>query len=180
MSHGFLPSNTPQLPGPPPGSTSSVQYSWGNNSGKILNKWRDKAIVFDLKHSVRIRTGDEAWTAVTEALTPLQICSNQGFAYYKWDAKYDIGVYRRSGSWAHSMQIIAAFDIKDQRFAVVRNQWGRKAHKNCGHGVPLGSFVIYWETFEAWLQNAYCATIGEVQGKQVARWYKALQKGVIT
>jgi hypothetical protein len=172
MTHGFLPSNLEGLVGPPPGSTSSVQGSWGNNSGGVLRKWRPKAIEFDLATSVRVRNGNEAWTALTEILTPIQICSGQGFAYKGWDSKYQIGLYKFSGSWSHSMQLIAGMEIKGERFCVVRNQWGRKAHKDCGRGIPLGSFAITWATLERWLPNAYAATIGEIKGKQFSKFLR--------
>jgi hypothetical protein len=68
-------------------------------------------------------------------------------------------------------------EIAGARFFVVRNQWGRKAHKDCGRGIPLGCFAITASTLSSWLPNAYAATIGEIKGQAFKRYLKnALNK----
>jgi len=166
MEYGFLPCGTPGLEGPYPQSSERVGRQFGS-SKSVLDKYKPEAMKYDLVNSWDIKDVDSAKDAVLVKRAPLQICSNWGFASAGVDNRYGIEIYRRSGQWAHSMQIIGMFLLKGQWFVVVRNQWGRNYHKAPGAGVPAGSFIIPIELLASWIPNAVVMAIGELQGRQL-------------
>ncbi len=165
MEHGFLPSNTPGLTGPFPQSTSAIGREFGRSRG-VLDRWREKASTFDLADSLKIGTADEAKDVLTVAKCPIQICSGWGFGRPFWDSKREIWIYRRSGSWSHSMQIVGCIEVKGEWFIVVRNQWGTEYHKDPGRGIPRGCFIIGLDLLAAWLRDAYASTIGQIVARK--------------
>lgn len=164
MEHGFLPCDTPNLTGPFPQSTSTIGRQFGK-SRSTLDKFHDTAINFDLVESTRITSVDEVRRFLTEVYSPLQICSSWGFRPSYYDNNRGIWIYKASGRWSHSMQLVGWISIKGEEFIHVRNQWGRDAHKNSTPVIPLGGFLISPDTMKSWLRSAYCASIGEIKGK---------------
>lgn len=166
MNHGFLPCDADRLDGydQKPQGTSGTGRLFGSNKS-VLDTFHDQAIKFDLVDSTRVTTVDEVKTILTEVYSPIQICSNWGFKAFSYDNERKIWIYKQSGSWSHSMQLIGWLEIKGESFIHVRNQWGRSAHKDCTPVIPLGGFLIGVDTLSQWLPNAYAATIGEIKGK---------------
>lgn len=163
MAHGILPSDTAGLHSPPDGGSASNQRAWGSNSGGVLNEWRPKAINTTLMQSVFVSDADTAKSLILDHLVPLQICSGWGFAYSHTDG--ELAVYKPSGSWAHSMQVIGWFTYRGTEYVVIRNQWGANAHRKAGLGIPLGCFVIPADTFARWIRDSETASIAQVKGR---------------
>jgi hypothetical protein len=165
QEHGFLPSDTAGLPTPVPQGTSSTGRSWGSNRGRVLQKWRDQALAYDLEHSYQIESVEDLWEALTEDFHPVQICSNWGFKashQVKIDGNESFTLYQRGGRWAHSMQILAGFRHKGDEYYKIGNQWGPNAHKDGWY------FIVSADTMEAWLRAADARTIGEIKGRPVS------------
>lgn len=147
-----------------PQGTASANRLFGRSRDEI-EKWTDKAIKFKMLEAPKCRTAEEAKDLIVIKKTPLQICSGWGFAYWKFDEKYGVHLYRASGSWSHSMQVVAIFAIKGQWFVVIRNQWGKDAHKGSPEiKIPGGCFVITLEDFARWIRDAEVMGIGEIDG----------------
>lgn len=157
QEHGFLPCFVPGVSdyGSLPQSSSTVGRLFGRSRAE-LEKWMPHARPFDLVEAPKVQSADDVWELIVNKKIPLQICSGWGFRFKQTDAN-GINVYDRGGSWSHSMQLIAAFRIKQQKYCTVRNQWG-KSHKD-GQ-----SFTIRWETLERWIPNSETIGIGEIQG----------------
>lgn len=135
--------------------TKSVRSNAGNG-GDFLNDH----VKFGLKHrmgpSTRIRDTDDLWEAITVLKQPCMICSNWGFGPSR-DIGGPIGwVYKRQGSWSHNMTLSAAVKYKGNRYFKDLNQWGPNAHRNGWH------FWIDDDTMNAWLKQAECQTIGDI------------------
>lgn len=172
QKYGYLPCYTPGLeryPGTPPQCDAKTGRLFGSSKTE-LEKWMPYAVEFDLLEAPVCKTVDDAWSLVAIKRIPLQICSNQGFAYDRFDAKYGVHLYKASGSWAHSMQIVCAFIIKGQMFFVIRNQWGKNQHKGSPEiGIPGGCMVITAEVMSRWLRSAQCIGVGEIKGLATPR-----------
>ena len=67
-----------------------------------------------------VKTGDEAWAAIGNGY-PIALCSNVGYTMSR-DSE---GFCRRSGSWAHCMEVRARFVHPSKgRSYVIQNSWG--------------------------------------------------------
>lgn len=171
MTHGFLPCFVEGLSkyagagdAALPQGTAAAGRLFGKSKAEI-QKWTDKASDFDLLEAPKCTSGDDAIELVAKKQIPLQICSGQGFAYDRFDAKYGVHLYRFSGSWSHSMQIVAVFAIKGQWFVVIRNQWGQSASKGSPEiGIPAGCMVITLELFAKWVKKSECIGLGSIKG----------------
>lgn len=159
QEHGFLPCFTPGLEiySELPQGTATVGRLFGRSLTEI-KKWTAKALPFDLLEAPVCTSADDCKLLVVEKKIPLQICSGQGFAFWKVDPTTGINLYRPSGSWSHSIQIVACFAIKGRWFVKVRNQWGVDAHRD---GM---TFTITLEDFARWIKSAECIGIGQIQG----------------
>lgn len=166
MTHGFLPCYTPGLDvygGTLPQASANANRLFGKSKAEIM-KWEPKALQFDLEEAPKIKSADEAWTAIVDKKIPLQICSGQGFKYKGRDEN-GVEIYVPGGSWPHSLQVVAAFQIKSQRYKAIRNQWGYDAHKGSpNQGIVGGVFVITYETFDRWVKNSETIGIGSIKG----------------
>jgi hypothetical protein len=165
QKHGIVPCcevegvlGSPVTPYPNP----SGSYTRAFNRKSKLDPFLPVAAKYPLKDSTVVSSGDQVWESITVAKTPIQICSGWGFAYHR--EQDGLRVFRRSGSWSHSMQIIGAFSIGSNRYECVRNQWGRNAHGQPGRGFPGGCFIITHDTMESWIRDANAMTIGELVG----------------
>lgn len=168
MKHGFLPCFTTGLKeaygDDMPQSSTSTGRLFGK-SRKEIEKWTDKAASFDLLEAPKCESADDAKELMVAKKVPLQICSGWGFTYHKFDDKYGVHLYKKSGSWSHSMQLVACFAIKGQWFITIRNQWGQDQHKGSPEiGIPGGCMVIPIELFSTWVKSAETIGIGAIKG----------------
>lgn len=164
QEHGFLPSDTPGLPGPFPQSSAQVGRQWGS-SKSTLQTWRPKAITFDLEHSWQCKSADDVWKAIVVDKQPVQICSGWGFVPKEQITLNGVRfwLYVKGGGWSHSMTLMGAWKIGGRRFFKDSNQWGMQAHKDGYY------FVVEDDTMDKWVRNAHAATIGEIKGRPTQR-----------
>lgn len=160
VKHGFLPcfaSGLKEAYPSLPQSSSTVGRLFGRSLAEI-KKWIDKATDFKLKEAPVADSEDDVWDLIVNKKIPLQICSGWGFTFR--ETIEGINVYRRGGSWSHSMQIVGAFEKKSYRFYKIRNQWGPNAHKDgrC--------FTILADEMAKWIRASETIGIGEVEGLQ--------------
>lgn len=167
QTYGFVPCYTKGLDkygGTLPQSSGDANRLLGRSKAEI-EKWMPSAKQFDLVEAPIARTGDEAWSLVVDKQIPLQICSGWGFRYKGFDSKYGVELYVPGGSWSHSMQIVAMFEIKSTRFVCIGNQWGEDAHRGSPDiGIPGGYFVITFDDFSRWIKQSETIGIGEIKG----------------
>lgn len=169
MKHGFLPCFTPGLDkyGSLPQSSASVGRLFGKSKAEI-EKWTDKASLFDLLEAPKCKTVDEFWDLVVEKQIPLQICSGTMPTFWKNDDKYGIPLYRMGEPASHSTQLVAGIELKGARFAVGRNQWGYGAHKGAPSiGIPGGCYTFPIEELAKWLPKAETIGIGSIKGLEI-------------
>ena len=136
--------------------------SWGNNRQGELNDHLEIAKSFRMTESVVVRSGDDLINVVSVLKHPCHICSGWGFASAGFDSKYEMTIYRRSGTWYHNMTVYGVFEVKGTWFVLVKNLWGPAAHHEIGRGLPKGCFVIPLTLFDKWIVNAECMSIGEL------------------
>lgn len=147
-----------------PQGTASANRLFGS-SRNIIEKWIPKAKSFEMTEAPVAKTADDAKVLICDKKVPLQICSGWGFAYDRFDTKYNIHLYKKSGSWSHSMQVMAIFAIKGAWFVCIRNQWGLSAHKGSPEiKIPKGCFCIPFELFASWMKSAEVMGIGNIKG----------------
>ncbi len=157
LEHGILPSDLDVLSeyNVPQGSARTGRRFGSSRS--LVQKYRKYAIDYKLEHSYQVETVDSLWDAIVEKKMPCQICSSWGFR--SQEKREWFYIWKQSGRWAHSMQIIAAFKLKGQMYFMIGNQWG-----NYHNGTYW--FVVTAETMEKWLRQADCRTIGNIAGRQ--------------
>lgn len=170
IEYGYLPSDLPGLtvkPGEPAEPDANTGRDWGSRKS-ILDQWKAKAEPFKVAAgpSMHCETADIAREMVVDHLRPLTIASDWGFAKDRFDEKYGITLWKKSGSWAHQMHIRGIFSIKGQWFVYVGNQWGLNYHGSVGEGFPRGGFVIPFELFARWTREAFVAARGNFSGRQ--------------
>jgi len=164
QKYGFLPCSTPGIPQEDlPQGLAQTGRRFGS-SQQVLEKWMPHAKVFDLEEAPACRSADDAIKLITEKYYPLQICSGWGFGYWKYDANYDLDLYKPSGSWSHSMQIVACFEVKGAWFVTIRNQWGDSHKGSLNRGFPKNCMVIPIETFDRWVKDSETLAIGKIKG----------------
>lgn len=158
MALGFLACDHPELDSddfPEPKSTS-LYRQWGSND-TLMNQFVDDAGKFDLLTSIECRDAETASTRMLDHFEPLQICS--GWAFVPTDKRLPNGdiLYRRRGSWMHSMQVQAKVKMTDNNwYRKIRNQWG-----NTHNGKNY--FWIEEEEFARWIRDSNTMSIGEIQ-----------------
>lgn len=160
MERGFLACDSGVESDRYPEPTSTSLYRrWGANNN-LASKWYEEAQKLDLTESVRVRTPDDVWKSIVDEFKPIQICSGWGFRSAGKRLSNGWTVYRRSGSWSHSMQLTAALEIDGDRYCIVRNQWGKNAHTDGNW------FVISFDTLGSWLRSATAMTIGNLAQRE--------------
>ena len=177
LDYGFLPCdsevNTKKLQGPYPEGTESETRDFGRSKG-LLEQWRPAAEPYEMASSWDVESAEDLYQAIVIQKQPCQICSNWGFAH--WGERDGMTIYRKRGSWAHSMAICALVCVGGSGeglgnggkwYVWVRNQWGAQAHRVVGRGVPSGGFMITIDEFSSWVRKAHCAAIGEIQGRAI-------------
>lgn len=171
MKHGFLPCFTPGLDqyagsgsSALPQGTAAAGRLFGKSKAEI-EKFTDKAAMFDLLEAPKVKKADEAYDLIANKQIVLQICSGTMPTFWKNDEKYGIPLYRMGTPASHSTQIVSAFELKGGLFVTGRNQWGYGAHKGApAIGAPGGTYVFPLEELAKWLPKAECIGIGSIKG----------------
>lgn len=137
------------------GPQSDDVRSWGCNKRGELNNHLEFGLKHLMKNTTRVRSGDDLASAVCVLKQPCMVCSGWAFApdHYVDGLGW---VYKKRGSWAHNMSIVAVVEYKAQWYVKVRNQWGANAHKDGWH------FWIELELADKWMKQAECQSIGEL------------------
>ena len=160
MTYGYLPCDTASLESdffPEPKSTGTYRR-WGAGDS-LLEQFASEGKKLDLVEAPECRDVETAIQLLKE-FKPLQICSGWGFRAASKRLPNGDTLYSRSGSWAHSMQVIAAVKMTDgQWYFKIRNQWGM-AHS----GKPY--FWVASEEMQRWLRAASTYAIGELQQRK--------------
>lgn len=138
---------------------ASTYRRWGANN-QLVDKYASLAR-FKLLESESVHTGNDLMDLVVVHKKPMQICSNYGFAPteringFEWEGQ-PVYLYRRKGNWAHNMTIYGCVKVNGNWYVIVRNSWGKNAHRNgC-------FFVVSMEDANRWLRDAECMTIGNI------------------
>lgn len=147
----------------PEPQNTSLYREWGGND-KLYNKWKAKAGEIKQLETEEVKNFDDVKELLTVHYKPMNICSSWGFApshkhpTWRLDNGDPVWIYKRSGSWAHNMSLIACLEVKGEWFIVVENSWG-STHKN-GRW-----FVVTESTMNSWLRSASCLSVGEIDLK---------------
>jgi len=129
--------------------------SWGCNRNNELNDHLEFGKKHLMQNTTRVRSADDLQNVVCALKQPCMICSGWAFApdYYEDGLGW---VYKKRGSWAHNMSIVAVVLFKNKWYVKVRNQWGPQAHKDGWH------FWISLDLADSWMRQAECQSIGEL------------------
>jgi len=161
MALGFLPCDTAALQSdffPEPKSTD-LYRSWGSND-TLMNTFLQVASSYDLEEAPEVNTADQAKIFLVDEKKPLQICSGWGFAPTNKRLPNGDYLHTKSGSWAHSMQVIAIVRMTDRNWYVkIRNQWG-KYHKGKNY------FWVSLEEFARWIRDSSTMAIGKIVSRK--------------
>jgi hypothetical protein len=144
---------------PEPQSTR-LYRQWGN-SNSLLDQWKPKAEKYKQLETEEVKNTSDLKELLTVHHKPCNICSSWGFApshkHPSWQLAdgSPVWIYKRSGSWAHNLSLVAWVEVKGEAFVIVENSWGA-THKN-GRW-----FVIPESTASSWLRSASCLSVGEI------------------
>lgn len=159
MVYGYLACDTESLDSdyyPEPKSESRYR-EWGA-SDTLLEKYAKEGQKLDLIEAPEVTTVEQA-TQLLQEFKPLQICSGWGFRPTSTRLPNGDILHKRSGAWAHSMQVQGICKMTNGNwYAKVRNQWG-----NYHSGKPY--FWVAIEEFEKWLRAASTMAIGKLQNR---------------
>jgi len=156
---GVLPSRMVKGSSSPFPQCSDVR-SWGNNSRNELTDHVKIGQQFLMTSTVSVKTADDLWNAIAVLKQPVMICSGWGFG--PGGNQDGMVIYKRRGSWAHNMTGFGAFGIGGNRYFLIKNSWGADAHRPIGRKMPLGCFVVTWDTAARWMPAAEAQSIGEL------------------
>lgn len=141
------------------GPQSDDVRSWGCNQRNELNDHLEIGLKYRMENTVRVRNGDELKNVITVLKQPCMICSS--WAFVPDSSVSGLGwVYRKSGSWAHNLSIVACVLVNGVWYVKVRNQWGKNAHKDGW------DFWIRLDLADRWMRDAECQSIGELSLKK--------------
>lgn len=167
MQYGHLPCSTKGIASDdfPEPQNQSTYRAWGATD-KFLNEFAGEAGKYKLLESERVRTPDEMWTLHVEHHKPANICSmwafKRGPKHPTWKTRDGQPVYiwvrDTRQEWAHNMSRMGYVRVGNERFAIVKNTWG-PFHDG------RSWFVIDDQTDEAWLRQAECQTVGNIDMK---------------
>lgn len=164
MQFGHLPCDTAGLASDafPEPQNQSTYRAWGATD-KFLNEFAAVAGKCKLLESEKVRTPDEQWTLTNEHFKPANICSmwafKRGPKHPTWKTRDGQPVYiwvRDSRQeWAHNMSRMGYVEVSGKRYGIIKN--------TCGDFHDGRSwFVIDQDTDEAWLRQAECQTVGNI------------------
>ena len=164
MQYGHLPCDTRALAADafPEPQNQSTYRAWGATD-KFLNEYAAAAGKCKLLESEKVTNPDDLWTLTVDHFKPANICSmwafKRGPKHPTWKTRDGKPVYiwvrDNTQEWAHNMSRMAYVTVAGQRFGLVKNTWG-PFHD----GRPW--FPISVDTDEAWLRQAECQTVGDI------------------
>lgn len=164
MQYGHLPCDTLGLAADafPEPQNQSTYRAWGATD-KFLNEFGAAAGKFKLLESEKVTNPDELWTLHTEHFKPANICSmwafKRGPKHPTWKTRdgkpVNIWVRDTRNEWAHNMSRMGYVVVGGRKFGIVKNTWG-PFHDG------RSWFVIDESTDEAWLRQAECQTVGNI------------------
>ena len=167
MQYGHLPCNAYGLASDdfPEPQNQSTYRAWGATD-KYLNEFSDAAGKYKLLESEKVRNPDELWTLTVEHYKPANICSmwafKRGPQHPTWKTRdgkpINIWVRDTRNEWAHNMSRIGYVMVGGRKYGIVKNTWGQ-FHDG------RSWFVIDEDTDEAWLRQAECQTVGNIDMK---------------
>lgn len=167
MQFGHLPCSTAGLTADafPEPQNQSLYRAWGATD-KFLNEYAAQAGAFKLLESEKVTNPDELWTLHTEHFKPANICSmwafKRGPKHPTWKTRDGQPVYiwirDTRQEWAHNMSRMGYVEIGGKRYGLVKNTWGPFHDQRSWFPIDL-------ETDEAWLRQAECQTVGNVDMK---------------
>jgi len=161
MQWGTLPCDTPGLQSDyyPEPQSASLYRQWGAGNG-LMDRYINAAAPTKQLKTVRCDDADTAKDQILNYWAPLQICSGWGFGSTGKQLPNGDILYRRSGSWSHSMQVVGFFKLSDGNWYVkIRNQWG-KAHNGKAY------FVVTAEEFSRWIRDSNTLSIAELEQRR--------------
>jgi len=167
MQYGHLPCNAYGLASDdfPEPQNQSTYRAWGATD-KYLNEFADVAGKYKLLESEKVRNPDELWTLTVEHFKPANICSmwafKRGPQHPTWKTRdgkpVNIWVRDTRNEWAHNMSRMGYVVVGGRKYGIVKNTWG-PFHDG------RSWFVIDEDTDEAWLRQAECQTVGNIDMK---------------
>ena len=167
MQFGHLPCDTAGIDSdafPEPQNTQ-LYRRWGA-SDSLLDEFASAAGVFKLLESEKVRTPDEMFELHTKHFKPANICSmwafKRGPKHPTWKTRDGEPVYiwerDTRQEWAHNMSRMGYVEVDGSRYAIIKNTWG-------GFHDGRSWFAISVDTDEAWLRQAECQTVGNIDMK---------------
>ena len=162
MQYGHLTCNASGLTSDayPEPQDKRLYKQWGANDS-LLNRFRDQAKCY-LTESEPVKDGDFAHEAICKRFKPFNICSLWAFKstnkplgkgpdgkpIYLWTRN-------RRDQWAHNMSVVGCAVYKGRHYILIENSWG-----NFHDGNRI--FAIELSEFAAWLRDAECQTVGNI------------------
>lgn len=164
MQYGHLPCSTRSLFSddfPEPQNTQTYRQ-WGAND-TLFQKYLSEAAKYPLLESEKVDDANEMFILHNEHFKPANICSTwafkRGAKHPTWKTRDGQPVYiwvrDTRDEWAHNMSRMGYVVVNNERFAIVKNTWG-KFHDD------RTWFVISESTDESWLKQAECQTVGDI------------------
>lgn len=117
------------------------------------------------KHKVasvyRVRSGNEAWSLIGSGY-PINVCSTQGFT----KQRNQEGICQPSGTWYHSMAVIARRTTSDGRkLFLIWNSWGNNgASGPYWEDMPEGSFWAEFRVVDGMMKSGDCFAYSGLEG----------------
>lgn len=111
--------------------------------------------------AVRVQSSKEAWSLIGNGY-PINVCSSQGFS----NRRDSEGICQPSGSWNHSMAIIARRTTGDgKKLFLIWNSWGDSwASGPYWQDMPEGSFWVHWDVIDRMLSRGDSFAYGGLEG----------------
>jgi hypothetical protein len=164
MQFGHLPCNSPGLTSDafPEPQNQSLYRSWGATD-RFLDQYSSMGGKFKLLESEEVRNPGQLWTLSTEHLKPANICSmwafKRGPKHPTWQTRDGQPVYiwvrDTRDEWAHNMSRMGYVTVGGKKYGIVKNTWGP-------YHDGRSWFVIDEDTDEAWLSQAECQSVGDI------------------
>jgi hypothetical protein len=167
MQFGHLPCNVAGLASDafPEPQNQSLYRAWGATD-KYLNEFASLAGAYKLLESEKVTDPENLWTLTTKHFKPANICSmwafRRGHKHPTWKTRDGQPVYiwvrDTRDEWAHNMSRMGYVEVDGKRYGLVKNTWGPFHDQRSW-------FPIDVDTDAAWLRQAECQTVGNVNMK---------------
>lgn len=163
MKFGHLMCSTPGLNSDafPEPQNQNTYKKWGADD-QLLQQFAAHGKKIVLLESETIKELTDAEQIIVDGMKPANICSMWSFEpdyqHPTWkDAQGNpVWIWKRgSQPWAHNMSVIGYVKVNGSKFVIIENSWG-KFHKG------RRWFAIPENLFAAWLKQAECQSVGEL------------------